>query len=206
STPACPGHRSPGSARSECDPVAHAARVRRPRLVPRARLARLPRPRLPRSRRRDRPPQGRKAHAGRGEVQRGAVRQLSARRPRGAGRRGRARRGRRAARLVAARAAAPLHHPRRVAVVSDARSKLRALLAAATPGPWTHHVSGDGVYVNSGTFGVTFGQYRAGCGEADAALIVALRNEAEGLLDRLDTLEAEHEALLDVEIALREHD
>lgn len=65
---------------------------------------------------------------------------------------------------------------------------LKALLQAATPGPWWTESGVGGGYIESPTYTV------GGCGEPfidqDVKLIVAMHAALPALLDRLDKLEA----------------
>lgn len=76
-------------------------------------------------------------------------------------------------------------------------SDLRALLAAATPGPWKAGRNGPIAMVVSGYDPDRFPrQFRADCGisDADATLIAAAVNALGPLLDALDAAEAERDA------------
>lgn len=69
-------------------------------------------------------------------------------------------------------------------------TKLRALLEAATPGPWARNKQDTRLdYIESDECEVAMDCYRS-----DAALIVEMRNSLPALLDRLDKLEAVAEA------------
>lgn len=70
--------------------------------------------------------------------------------------------------------------------------ELRRLLEAATPGPW--HVRGDKVCCgdpNDDSCAFAIADTFHSTKDEDAALIVALRNAAPDLLDRLESLEAD---------------
>lgn len=73
---------------------------------------------------------------------------------------------------------------------------LRALGDAATPPPWQPHMLNHDVdypYVKSPTHGMIADPVESS--SADAEFIAAARNALPGLLDRLDTLEAENQRL-----------